>query len=320
MSESVGERFATNYVAARERFLAVAEGRGERESLLHPLSGDAGVELALDVFYTGPDSPQRLLVLTSGTHGVELACGSACQASHLAADRFRHLPAGLGVLMLHALNPWGAHHCRRNTENNVDLCRNFVDFSSPLPANAAYDEIHERLRATAPEDVESFLRDGYRQSGEGRLLNALMGGQYRYADGFSFGGFEPEWSNTAVCEVLARYAHTARRVCIVDYHSGVGPFAYGSAVCMQRDKDLAQAREAFGGWVIAPREADNEKPESFYSVTGHSADGYARVLGTPALVSIVLEFGTVPSQAMLRVLLQDHAARFSDCADEGRFQ
>ena len=53
---------------------------------------------------------------------------------------------GVAVLYIHALNPYGFSHVRRVTNENVDLNRNFQDFSQPLPQNPAYAELHGLLQ------------------------------------------------------------------------------------------------------------------------------------------------------------------------------
>ena len=49
------------------------------------------------------------------------------------------------MLHVHAINPYGFSHTRRATQENVDLNRNFVDFSAQLPENGGYTEIHDLL-------------------------------------------------------------------------------------------------------------------------------------------------------------------------------
>ncbi len=84
------------------------------------------------------------LLLTSATHGVEGFCGSGCQVALLHDDGFVALArgAGVAVVFLHAVNPYGFSHLRRTNEDNVDLNRNFRDFRAPPPANAAYADVH----------------------------------------------------------------------------------------------------------------------------------------------------------------------------------
>jgi hypothetical protein len=72
-----------------------------------------------------------MLVLISGTHGVEGFAGSACQLAAVRLGLFGELPSDLAVLMIHSINPYGFAFCRRVTESNVDLNRNCVsDFGS----------------------------------------------------------------------------------------------------------------------------------------------------------------------------------------------
>src|SRR5580692_3456257 len=89
MNES--QYFSSSYANARERYLqAAAAIHAPVETHLIPdYRGLEGEQLATDVVRLGPDSAQRLLVLTSGTHGVEGFCGSAAQIA-LLHDRSLH--------------------------------------------------------------------------------------------------------------------------------------------------------------------------------------------------------------------------------------
>jgi len=80
-----------------------------------------------------------MLVLISGTHGIEGFAGSACQAGILHAGI--ELPPDTGLLLVHAINPYGFAWGRRVNEDNVDLNRNFVSHGGSYPANPIYDEL-----------------------------------------------------------------------------------------------------------------------------------------------------------------------------------
>ena len=73
-------------------------------------------------------------MLVSGVHGVEGFLGASVQLRALERLASRDLPAGVGVAMIHAANPWGFAHLRRVDENNVDVNRNFVEATLPEPA------------------------------------------------------------------------------------------------------------------------------------------------------------------------------------------
>ena len=302
--------FSNNYETARSHFLAAAvRSGGIIESAGHPASGPAGEALATDALLLGSNR-DNLLVMTSGTHGVELLCGSGCQTGHLETGRFDSILDRCSILLLHALNPWGAAHQRRNTEDNVDLCRNFMDFTKPLPTNSAYEALHKTIRQASVPEVEQLIADGFAQHGTRDFMNALMSGQYDHADGFSFGGQAPTWSNLTVSSLLAHFGDGFERVCIVDYHSGVGPYGYGSIVCLQEGDALAKTQRIFGDWVIAPREKTTGGPSNFYTVFGHAADGYLAALPNVDLSTVVLEYGTYSSEENLQAMISEHVARF----------
>lgn len=142
------DSFSTSYNEAREKFQsAVSAARGTLESIPRPSNGPNGEELATDVAWLGPREAARVLVLISGTHGVEGYCGSGAQVDWLRRGEAETLPDDLAVLMIHAINPWGFAWTRRVNETNVDLNRNWVDFSDreALPKNEEYIELADDL-------------------------------------------------------------------------------------------------------------------------------------------------------------------------------
>ena len=126
------QHFSNSYAQARDKFLEAAGAAGLAvESKLHPLKGRDGEDLAMDVARDGPPGASSLLILSSACHGVEGYCGTGVQVAALRDREWRdHARArGVAVLYVHALNPYGFSHIRRTTHENVDLNRNFHDFS-----------------------------------------------------------------------------------------------------------------------------------------------------------------------------------------------
>ena len=142
------DAFSPRYAQARKKFLEAAATAGlPIESHAHPLKGRDGEDLAMDVVRDGPADAKKLLIVSSACHGVEGYCGSGVQvfALHDQEWRDKARAAGVATLYIHALNPYGFSHIRRFTHENVDLNRNFQDFSKPLPVNEAYREVHPLL-------------------------------------------------------------------------------------------------------------------------------------------------------------------------------
>ena len=123
--------FPNDYVDARERFRTLASRRGfALESYEHPAeNGPQGETLSCDVARLGPSDAERVILISSGAHGVEGFCGSGCQAELLASGLLDGLPGDTAVVLVHAVNPYGFAWLRRTNEDNIDLNRNFVDHS-----------------------------------------------------------------------------------------------------------------------------------------------------------------------------------------------
>ena len=72
--------FSDDYESARRKFLdAVAAYGLEHQAFLNPQRGPEGQTLSTDVAWFGDKTAHRILVLISGTHGVEFLAGSGCQ-------------------------------------------------------------------------------------------------------------------------------------------------------------------------------------------------------------------------------------------------
>ena len=152
MSES--EYFSSSYQAARRKFLGAAHGAAAGiESIPHPHVGPDGEPLFVDVGFIGSREAARILVVISGTHGVEGFAGSGIQTGLLLEGIASRLPPGVSLLMLHSLNPFGMSHLRRVTEDNIDLNRNFRNHAAPYPRNLAYERLADVI---APQSLSAL--------------------------------------------------------------------------------------------------------------------------------------------------------------------
>src|SRR5471030_3104085 len=187
--------FANTYAEARVKFLAAAHGT-RVESHPEPLRGLELEVLAMDVARIGADDADALLVISSGCHGVEGYCGSGAQVALLHDEAFRAKArhAGVALLFIHALNPWGFSSGRRVTHEGVDLNRNFIDFRRPAPGNPGYDQLAAFLlpEQWPPSAGNEHQLMSYAAShGMGALQAAISGGQYKHPDGVFYGGTSP---------------------------------------------------------------------------------------------------------------------------------
>ena len=299
--------FAQSYAEARERFLAAAAARGARLFRhVHPSErGARGEELSIDLAQVGDERAHDLLLLSSGTHGVEGFCGSGCQVALLHDDTFMAAVerSGVAVLMLHALNPYGFSHLRRANEDNADLNRNFVDFARPLPPAPAYAEVDELLLPDAwppPADSEARMHAWIKARGEKAFQAAVSGGQYTHPHGLFFGGRHPAWSNACLRAVLRERAASRRRLAWIDFHTGLGPRGHGEKIYSGRNDAAAIARtKAWWGDEVT---SFFDGSSSSAHVTGIITDAAPKECPSTEMTAMALEYGTLPLEQTLQAL------------------
>src|SRR5207245_3820848 len=215
----------------------------------HRLLGRDGEALAMDVVIDGSRDACRLLIITSACHGVEGFCGSGIQNALLRDSQWRQAAAdaGVAVLYIHALNPHGFSWWRRVTQENVDLNRNFHDFSKPLPANPAYDDIAGPLVPPTwpPSDlINAKTMRLLQEQGMDALQAVVSVGQYDHPEGLFYGGRNPTWSNRTLRHVLRDHGQRCERLAWIDLHTGLGPKGHVERIfaCTDDDVELTRAR------------------------------------------------------------------------------
>lgn len=310
----ISEAFSPSYARARVKFLEAAAAAGMAiRSYEHPLKGREGETLAMDVALDGPADAESLLIVSSACHGVEGFCGSGVQvfAAHDAEWREHARRGGVAVLYIHALNPHGFSHLRRVTNENVDLNRNFQDFSQPLPANPAYAELHELLLPRewppTPEN-EAALQAWVARNGMAAFQAAVTQGQYERADGLFFGGQAPTWSNRTLREVLRTWASRCQRLAWIDLHTGLGPSGVGERIFACRDdaEALARARAWWSGGGQTPITSIYDGSSTSARLTGMMWCSAYEDCPQAQYTGIALEYGTQPVPQVIEALRGDH--------------
>lgn len=308
------DAFSNSYAEARRKFLQAAKDAGLAvESKPHPLPGREGEPVAMDVAREGPPDAARLLVLSSACHGVEGFCGSGVQVAALRNDawRARAAASGVAVLYIHALNPHGFSHMRRTTHENVDLNRNFHDFTRPLPQNKAYRELHPLLipREWPPTEANTAAIERYiANHGEKAYQAAITGGQHEFPDGLFFGGTAPSWSNLAVREVLRAHGRRAARIAWIDVHTGLGPSGVGERIYAGRDDAVAvaRARAWWDGGGRTPITSIYDGSSTSAVLTGMMFSAAYEECPQAEYTGMALEYGTQPMLEVLEALRGDH--------------
>lgn len=220
----------------------------------------------------------RLIVLSTGLHGIEGYLGSAALELFFEEYLRRLDSQTTGLLLIHAINPWGMKHWRRVNPENVDLNRNFIDddFSSLRHFNADYPALSpflnpqrslgnlgaEKIRF-AVQTVQKLLTFGPR-----RIREASLMGQYHFKEGIYFGGAALQPETKGMMELYRSAFGGYRQIIHLDMHTGYGPRDQMTLVTSPHEK--MTAAEIITRYGVPRVAAAN--PDEFYTMKGDMTD------------------------------------------------
>jgi hypothetical protein len=310
--------YPSHYLESRERFLgAVSALEGELGDQLEKDSFQAkkhqGSQLFSDFVYldcrknSGGENP--LVVLTSGVHGPEAKVGAAAQIWFLENESKKRCKQGLSQVFFHALNPFGYHHDRRFTANNVDLNRNFPTTGDIYDTeNSAYSTLESILNPKKPVGPLLLRSTVLFKKLLGKLVGGLdtaairqasVGGQYQYPQGIYFGGHRPEPIVYFVKEKLSEVFENHNEVLHYDFHTGLGE---EGVLHMIVGPELTSYGKDKINKVFMPLSHQGTETRyklttaddpGFYKVEGDIIDYVSSLKSDGKIVSFTVEYGTV---------------------------
>lgn len=323
--------FSTHFAQARENLMIQLPPARYcwHRALTCDAAGPNGESLATDCYWLGDENARQLLVVISGTHGVEGFAGSAIQQAWLST--MAPLPAGVAMLLIHALNPHGFAWQRRVEQTGIDLNRNFSDFSvledvahsqHALFENPEYRELASALVPPTLGDkvwqaADRLLEDARARWGGARFLEVVTAGQYEFPNGLFYGGRAPAQAQRNLRMLVDECAIARReRVLVLDLHTGLGDHGHGELVCDHAVDDAAVV------WMkrwFGERLALTLAGESCSSPKQGLLDYFWQRLG-PQVGFATLEFGTHSSAQLLDTLRYDHCLHAQPRIDWGAEQ
>lgn len=301
--------FAPTYREARERLLAAAQPTDALvTSHRHPGPSPDDSPLFTDVVRIGPLQARQVLLVISGTHGVEGFAGSAIQTAALHDVRTHPLPRDTALILIHALNPYGFAWCRRVDAQNIDVNRNLMDHDTVVPDNPDYERLHGLL---CPQEWSETTRlDGARtfadfqaRHGRASLENALAKGQRSHDDGLFYVGREPSWSIQLLRSTLAATVMHTDRIVLLDVHTGLGSYGGCQLICgiEEGNSRVAAVRRWLGDGALFFGTASG-----YERMTGAIDSGIEALLAGIEVTPVTVEFGTLPTLDVLQALRADN--------------
>lgn len=298
---------ADSYPTARRAFLDAAASAGARvESHPHPRSGLEGEALFVDVAEVGPAESSNVVLVVSGTHGVEGYLGSALQSHHLQTFDLADLTETT-LVFVHALNPFGFSWVRRVNEDNVDLNRNFIDWTNPVPVDDGYLDLAKVLvpdswSTETQERTKASLGKAMQDLGPTRSQQVISGGQFDDPTGLFYGGTGPTWSHRWLRDFLGRRLADVERAAVLDLHTGLGPWGHGALLSSDAPGSTALRRQQeWWGEVTSLRGGESIGPD----VAGDWLSSVRTFAPNAEVTGVAIEYGTVHSGKVLDSLRAD---------------
>ncbi len=283
----------------------------------HRISSQEG--LTIDWIQADPRlSYERILILTTGEHGIEAFVGSAILQVLIDDYLPRLAPADTGLLLVHAINPWGMKYRRRVNSQNVDLNRNFIwtegkaEPAYDTALNPAYRQLSSLLnpQKAVRHQIASALSFSIRLAKNllrfdfSDFWKNIVIGQYHDPQGIYYGGSELQEEAQILIDLLREQITPYRQVLVIDVHTGFGPRYQMSLInsALELRESASLAREFNYPCILKANSKD------FYPVRGDLLDYLYNLVNTEfpdvGLFATTFEFGTFGDSipAMLRDL------------------
>ncbi len=331
--DNILELFPETYESSRQRFrenlATIQKYWPEAKSSAHYISGDE--DLSIDWIYSdGLEQNDKVLIFTTGEHGVECYVGSAMLQRFIDEYLPRLNPKTTGLLLVHTINPWGMKNHRRVNASNIDLNRTFLyDGMFDPHFNPEYDSVDAFLNPK--KQVSNLTLDNLRfyahlisrliRMGKNALKYTVLLGQYRHPQGLFYGGTGYQEETSTIIDLYRETFNSYNQILHLDMHTGYGPRFQMSLVNSAFDTLSSQeyVRKFNYPLVVAAN------PEEFYAVQGDMIDFVYTLcqqeFPNKSLYSTSFEFGTLGDTAHQqagspRAMVLENQMYFHGAADE----
>lgn len=329
--------FPDNYEDSRARFRSNCEQRRAAnikwicQSFV--LANKANADLTVDYAYLLRSQSKKLLIVVSGNHGPEGYSGATAQELLMKSYVPALEEAGIDVVLIHALNPFGYKFNQRTDEDNVNLNRNFgTEEKMFAEENANYErfrevlEPHEYVTSSTSfllrlKLIWELIKSGFNTKDFAQGMNA---GQYQSQPGLSFGGFKFQPQVQFVENLLKPILPQYQEILFLDMHTGLGekntlhimPAENISDYALKRSQDIFDFDS-----VKDQIQFTSGRDKGFYTTKGGLIEFILALTSEKAnVMSFVFEFGTVGKNILAQMnsailLILQNQARHYKCQD-----
>ncbi|NOQ24802.1 MAG: DUF2817 domain-containing protein [Bacteroidales bacterium] len=270
-----------------------------------PVVSKIDSDLTIDICYIrASKKADKILIISSGVHGVEGNVGSAVQRYFIDNYINEDFLEKTSVLLIHSVNPYGFKYQRKVTENNVDLNRNSdIDKELYSTINEGYSEICEIINPKEKVETRNLKNRFFFLKAIKEIIKrsmsvfrqAILQGQYAYPKGLFYGGndFEPQIKN--LVQSIDSICDPYKIIFAIDLHTGYGERGKLHLFPNPVEETVKNRMETiFEGFHIDWGDSDD-----FYTYSGDFVRYIQKINKDKIFIPMLFEYGTVGSRKML---------------------
>ena len=310
---SASHWFSKSYLDSKKRFLASINELSDlgykvkTDHLLIEAKGSHEEELTIDIAVVGSLESEKMLISSSGVHGVEGYPGSAIQLSIIDEMKKTIMFSDVCIIFIHSINPYGMSWLRRVNENNVDLNRNFLEKHEGEPEG--YKLIDKFVNAPGlPKKFDpTFYIQGIQllvRYGFTNIKQWFAQGQYTRPKSLQYGGDKLQEGPSLILEWLKKNLQKTKEIFAIDLHTGLGPSGFDTILIPE---DISEEKyklliSLFDSHVTS---LDPVKGVG-YKITGDIHAGLVSEFPSINWICITQEFGTFKPMSVLKSLRSEN--------------
>ena len=218
----------------------------------------------------------------------------------------------MGVLLIHAFNPYGFKYYRKTTEFNVDLNRNCgIDKSVFENSNPGYGDLYDLLCPPGEVNKNSMRNQFFYLAAIWNILKesmstlrqAALQGQYEFSEGIYYGGKDFTSQTQNLQAILPEVFNPYKLIFAIDLHTAYGEWAKLHLFQNpEKNEDIKILTES----LFMDQRIDWGDSEDFYTIVGDLV-GYIKQVNPDAVtLSTLFEFGTMNTQTTIGSLQSIH--------------
>lgn len=309
VNESILHYFNNSYEEARKEFRLKSKELvlkyPDSKMFKIPVMSKIDPDLTIDFCYIrGSKKADKILILSSGVHGVEGFVGSAVQLYFIDNYINKDFLAKTSVLLIHSVNPYGFKYQRKVTENNVDLNRNSdIDKELYSTINEGYPEISDIINPKEKVETRNLANRFFFLKAIKEIIKrsmsvfrqAILQGQYEYPKGLFYGGndFEPQIKN--LVQSIDSICDPYKTIFAIDLHTGYGKRGKLHLFPNPAEESVKNRMETiFEGFHIDWGDSDD-----FYTYSGDFVRYIQKINNDKIFIPMLFEYGTVGSSKIL---------------------